>query len=122
MALDNIATAPPNLFDSNKGGRPAADPEGRRQGHGELMRAAQRRKMDAMFTGRTFDIIRRVSLPPGKVFVTFLGHRGRHGFVLQARDDGQQLVVGAILLKLIHDEYLAVALPAKRRHRAERTR
>jgi hypothetical protein len=116
MALDNFATPPdPNEDDQSP---PASG--GTRQSHGDLLRASQRRKLDAMFAGRMFDVVRPVHLPPGQVFVTFLGHRGRHGWVIKARDDGQQLVVGATLLRLIHDRYLAVTLPAKRRHRPDR--
>lgn len=89
----------------------------------DVLRATQLGKLDAVFRGRVFDIIREVHLPPGKVFVTQFGNRGRHGYILQDRNSGEQLVVGTTLLRLIHDRYLGVTLPKnlakKQRYKTE---
>ncbi len=78
-------------------------------------REASAAKFDAVFTGRTFDIVREVHLDEGQVFVTRFGNRGRHGYVIRDRESGEEMVVGATMLKLIHDRYLGVSLPSKKR-------
>lgn len=73
-------------------------------------------RMDREYRGRKFDIIRQVHLPAGKVFLTKFGKRGRHGYVIQDRETGEQQVVGWKMLKRIHDLYLGVNLPTIRMH------
>lgn len=88
-----------------------------RRQRADRLRAAQTAKLDAAFRDRKFDIVREVHLPEGQVFLTQFGNRGRHGYVLRDRATGQELVVGATMLRLIHDRYLAVNLPYKPRKR-----
>jgi hypothetical protein len=88
------------------------------QTQGELLRAAQRRKLDALFRGRLFDIVRTIDLPPGKVFITCMGAKAYHGFVLRARDNGEEIALGFRLLQQVQREYLAVArMPPRLRWR-----
>lgn len=77
----------------------------------DKVRAAQLAKLDAAFRGRTFDIVREVHLPEGQVFQTQFGNKGRHGYVLRDRATGETLVVGATVLRQIHELYLGVNLP-----------
>ena len=86
---------------------------------GENMRATRRVKMDAAFRGRRFEVVREVHLPRGQVFQTMFGNKGRHGYVIRDCESGQEMVVGAILLRLIHDRYAGVDLPV-RQHRRKR--
>lgn len=75
-------------------------------------------KYDAVFKGRTFDIEREVHLPEGQCYVTIFGQRGRHGWIIRDRDNGERFIVGWKILWLIHDRYLGVTLPEVRRRAA----
>jgi len=77
------------------------------------LREAMDAKFDAAFKGKTFDIVREVHLPEGQIFVTSFGNRGRHGYVIRDRATGELQVVGATVLKLIHERYLGVNLPKR---------
>lgn len=89
------------------------------------LRTAQTRreytdKIDALFKGRTFDVVREVHLAEHQVFRTATGHTARHGYVLRDRANGQELAVGATTLKTIHDRYLSVTLPPELRPKPRR--
>jgi hypothetical protein len=81
----------------------------------DQLRLIQLAKYDEVFTGRTFDIVRTVNLPKGQCFITQFGNKGRHGYIIRDRKTGEEMVVGLILLKLIHDRYLGVSLPKRLR-------
>ncbi len=83
----------------------------------ELLRATMDAKLDALFRNRVYDIVRRIDLPPGQVFISVLGNTARHGYVLRERVTGEQVAVGDKLLRHIHDHYLAVSLPYLTRRR-----
>lgn len=70
-------------------------------------------KVDRIFTGRTFDVIKEIRLPEGQVYQTVLGHKGRHGWIIQDRETGEQFVAGWGLMKLIHDRFMGVTLPRR---------
>ncbi len=79
------------------------------------LRQAKLRRFDEEFQGKKFEVVREVHLPHGQVFVTKFGNKGRHGWVIRNRDTGEEMVVGDTVLKLIHDRYLGVTLPKRRR-------
>ncbi len=91
-----------------------------REQQGERLRLTFLKKMDEEYGGKTFDIVREVHLPKGQVYLTKFGRRGRHGWVIQDRDTGEQQVVGWNILKMIHEMYLGVTLPGRRRHLLKR--
>ena len=78
------------------------------------MRATRKVRLDTLFHGRTFVIVREVHLPAGQVYQTVLGNFGRHGFVIADTVTGEQLVVGLNILQLIHNHYHGVELPRRR--------
>ncbi len=72
------------------------------------------RNLDALFAGRSFEIVSEVHLPVGQAFRTVVGSLARHGYVLKDRETGEKIAVGFKMLKVIHDRYLGVDLPRKR--------
>ncbi len=106
------ATAVPSTVDNP--GIPADRSVIRRRQRAGRLREAMDTKLDSLFKGRTFDIVREVHLPEGQVFITALGNQARHGYVLRDRATGEELAVGATVLRLIHDRYLGVSLPSRR--------
>ncbi len=96
------------------------------QPHADRTRQASRyrttmhQRMDELFRGRRFDIEKVISLPEGQEFVTALGRRARHGYILRDRATGERIAVGYQMLRHIHDLYLGVDLPARKRERAPR--
>jgi len=87
-----------------------------RSKQGERLRATLLARLDQEYQGRTFDVVREVHLPRGQVYVTKFGSQGRHGWVIRDRESGEEQVVGWVLLKRIHDMYLGLTLPSRRRH------
>lgn len=83
----------------------------------ELLRATRERKLEAIFAGRTFEIVEEVHLPVGKVFKNALGLTGRHGWIIRDTATGQEHVVGGTLLRQIHDRFQGVELPYRTRRR-----
>ncbi len=77
------------------------------------------KRMDEEYQGKTFDIVREVHLPRGQVFVSKLGARGRHGFVIRDRESGEEQVVGWYVLERINRMYLGVTLPPVARRRVQ---
>lgn len=70
------------------------------------MRQSRKDKLDRIFKDRRWGLEREVHLPEGQVFQTPLGTKGRHGFLIFDRDaPDTKYVVGARLLRLIHEEY-----------------
>ena len=96
---------------------PDAEQAARRRHRAIALKMTQLRKLDKMFTGRTWDIVREVHLPEGKVFQTPFGNKARHGWVLKERDTGEQIVVGWSVLKQISERYLGVTRPSTFRRR-----
>lgn len=82
---------------------------------GEALKATRQRKLDEAFAGRAFEVVAEVNLPPGQVFQTPFGNKGRHGYIIRDRETGDRMVVGKQVLRILHDQYQAVALPQKRR-------
>ncbi len=72
-------------------------------------------KYDKDLFGRTWTIVREVKLPPHQRWRNKFGSVGRHGWVLKADDNGELLVVGEHMLRLIADHYKGVMLPWRRR-------
>jgi len=70
------------------------------------MKQSRQDKLDRIFKGRRWRLEREVHLPEGQVFQTPLGTKGRHGYLIFDPDDpGTKYVVGARLMRLVHDEY-----------------
>lgn len=106
------------MTDHEVTGRP--DLISRRGPHAAKLRATIARKLDDLFTGRTFDIVREIHLDPPQVFRTVTGARARHGYILKDRVTGEQIAVGATMLKIINRRYLGVSLPADKRRKHNR--
>lgn len=91
------------------------DPAAPRQTRRDLLLATRDAKLDALFRGRVYDIVRKIDLPDGQVFISVLGNTAQRGYVLRERITQQEVAVGHKLLRHIHDKYLAVSLPYKPR-------
>lgn len=87
------------------------DPAEKRRQKVERFRENLAARMDEIFKGRTFNIIREVHLPEGQVFRNVMGKTGRHGYIIQDRVNGEKFVVGWNMLVQIHERYLGVNLP-----------
>ncbi len=97
-----------------------AQPNADRTNQGRMYRNTMLKRMDELFRGRRFDIEKVISLPEGQVFMTVLGRPARHGYVLRDRESGERIAVGYRMLQHIHDLYLGVDMPARKRERAGR--
>lgn len=97
-----------------------AQPDADRTKQGSIYRNTMLKRMDTLFRGRRFDIEKVISLPEGQVFVTALGRTARHGYILRDRASGERIAVGYRMLQHIHDLYLGVDLPARKRERAKK--
>jgi hypothetical protein len=73
--------------------------------------ANREQKIKDLFEGRRYSIVREVHLGEKQRFVTPLGNRGRHGFLLQEDGTDYRIVVGARLLQIAAQTYGAVDLP-----------
>ncbi len=94
---------------------PADDTPERRAHRVAALRETHEAKLDKVFRGRVFTVVREIHLPAGQVFRTVLGEQARHGYVLVDRVTGERIAVGAKTLRIIHDRYLGVNLPPDRR-------
>ncbi len=92
----------------------------RRGSNAATLRATIAKKLDELFQGRTFDIVSEVHLDANQVFRTVTGARARHGYILKDRATGEQLAVGASMLKIINKRYLGVSLPPDKRRKHNR--
>jgi len=93
--------------------------------------ATRQAKMDLLFKGQHYDVIKEIHLEGDQRFQTPFGNKGRHGYALRltegstpaegaaaaAGGDGSQFVVGDTMLEQIAKEYGAVEVPAKERKR-----
>lgn len=79
----------------------------------EALRVAHQRKMDAAFAGKTFTIVRELTMPEGQVFQATFGRNGRHGYILRDDATGQLHVVGDTIAGQIADNYKGVTLPPR---------
>lgn len=86
-----------------------------RSNQGERLRETLVEKLNALYAGKTFDIVGEVHLPKGQVFRTKYDSTGQHGFILQDRETGERQVVGHYMLRRIHRMYLCVNMPSRRR-------
>jgi len=89
---------------------------------GESLRANKRRKCDAAFQGKRFEIVREIHLEPDengnpRVFYNPFGQPCRHGYVLRNLETGEKIAVGGDLLKVIAQDYHGVELLRRRRGR-----
>jgi hypothetical protein len=98
------------------GAQPGAD----RTRQGSMYRNTMLARMDKLFRGRRFDIEKVISLPEGQVFVTALGRPARHGYILRDRATGERIAVGFKMLQHIHELYLGVDMPSRKRERAKK--
>lgn len=98
-------------------------------GRSAALAASRQAKLDGLFQGKLYTILKEVHLPEGKVFQTPLGNKGANGYALQLIDaegdpiteskDGQpvRFMVGATLLRLVAETYGSVTVPPKVRKR-----
>jgi hypothetical protein len=64
----------------------AATDEGESNGRGQKISAARRAKLDALFAGKKYEIVKEVDLtqdPQGRKFETPLGNQGRKGWAIK---------------------------------------
>ncbi len=80
---------------------------------GEMVQAHRRRMLETLFKGRRYKIVREFRLQGNEVYLNLYGLPAQHGFVLEALDDGTQVVIGKRLLKKIVAEYDSVRSPFK---------
>lgn len=88
---------------------------------GEKMSVAERRRMDKLFTGRSFRYIREFHLPREQRAVTMMGLQVRHGFVIRDTVTGEHCIVGLKVLRYIADRYNGIELPPEIRFRRQET-
>lgn len=70
-----------------------------------------REKLDRLFKGRHYTVIRSIDVGEGKRGITALGNQCRRGFQLQDDESGQFIFIGIKVLRQAAQEYDAVALP-----------
>lgn len=83
-----------------------------RSKQGQRYRETMLKRMDELFRGKTFDIVREVHLGYDQYFLTVFNRPCRRGYVIRDRASGQEYAVGGKTLKAIHDLYLGVTLPS----------
>jgi len=81
-------------------------------------------KMDALFYGQKYDILKEIKLEGDDRFETPFGNKGRNGFALKLSTgytarDGQpdKFVIGETMLRQVSEQYGAVEVPVKERKR-----
>jgi hypothetical protein len=76
-------------------------------------RPGRHKRLVDLFAGRKFVILREVHLPEDELFRTPLGHTGRNGWLVQEIGNPENsFIVGLSLLKLMHNKFDAIDLPA----------
>jgi hypothetical protein len=81
----------------------------------------RKEKLDALFEGAHYEVLKAIHLDGDQRFVTPLGNKGRNGFALKETgvEPGteRKFIIGASLLAKVAAEYGAVEVPAKKRTR-----
>lgn len=78
-------------------------------------RPGRQKRLEDLFQGRHFDIIKEVHLPSDQRFRTPLGHTGRNGWIVQeTADPSNKFIVGLSLLKVMQNQFQAVEIPKPR--------
>ncbi len=67
--------------------------------------------MDRIFSGKKWDIEREIHLPKNQRYITVMGRRARHGWILRERTTGERVALGYQTLVYVHERYLGVTLP-----------
>lgn len=77
----------------------------------EALRVTMQRKLDAVFAGKTFTIVKELHMPHGQVFQATFGRNGRDGYIIRDTATGEKHVVGTTVLEQIAEMYKGVELP-----------
>lgn len=90
------------------------------------MRETRKAKLDRLYLGQRYTIVKEIHLEGDARFETPLGNKGRNGFAIVNEDPTQEgdkakHIVGATLLALIAKDYGAVDLPPAKRKRKPTT-
>ncbi len=81
-------------------------PPEKRMGRGGVVRRLTHKvTMDEMLKGKHFEFIQEIHMPKGQFFITPMGMRARHGYMLRNVDTGQIIIVGYKILKIMLGEY-----------------
>lgn len=115
---DALTADSPNVpkVEGDPAGEPSDDPELAAVGVEKVAaRPGRQQKLDDLFKGKKFVILKEVRLNEDERFRTPLGHTGRHGWIVQEiSNPDNKFIVGFSLLQAMHDTYDAVDLPAAR--------
>ena len=85
----------------------------------DALAETRKQKLDEMFSGKKFEILKEIHLPEGELFQTPLGNKGRHGFAIREQGNpSNQFIVGKTVLKQASEQYGAVDLPEKKARKA----
>jgi hypothetical protein len=91
---------------------PTTEVQEEKRTRAEALLATHRQKMDELFSGKKYEIVKEVHLNEGQHFQTPFGNKGRHGFALrEVSDHKNHFTVGASVLRKAAEEYGAVELP-----------
>lgn len=79
-----------------------------------------RAKLDALFKGRHYTVIKPYDAGEGKRAFTALGNQCRHGFILRDDETQERILIGIKVLKQAASEYGAVTVPTVQKNPEEK--
>jgi len=89
-------------------------PEEKRGQRGGAVRSQTHQiKMDALFKGKTFDVVGRINLPKGQTFVTPLGVLAQHGWTIRCIETGELYSIGYKVYAQLRRHYKNLTIPPK---------
>lgn len=99
---------------------------------GAKITAARRSKLDALFAGKKYEIIKAIDLtedPQGRKFETPLGNKGKKGFAVRLAEGYEPeegwpstFIFGESVLRQVEKEYGAIEMPVAQPTRTRRTK